>query len=474
MWSCTVKKALSGAVICLFLQALFSPKALAVVGRAEEFDPFEMQNVMDFQKKMTMEETDSQFGSARDVMNRISELENQQKQATGKEQVEAYNLEIEELKRQILNVPKPDRFTFELLSDAQYLSNSNGARPTEEKDDTVFDVGPTFLTDLSGKKTDLRFELNGGKQWNVEFPEKDFWKAEERLRYRRNYFKKITVAANSRIARTSNKTVEIDDNKIRWDSTQNNTLNYAFSKKLSLNMDTTLSKRLFMQEAFDQDSGWEATFAPSAFWNIRPKSRLSLGYSFGVSRNWTKSSDANSQNINLGYFGQVTRKSSASLNVAYSRQNSYKTNEISRTYTVGVGYIWQATAKSQLTAQVIRSLQNTTSDLVSGTAEDGVVTRKDSYFTNDSISVSLNTRLTRKINIGLTQNISWTRTKTTGDEDADARTQQQSFPTTATLTYLIARWITFNLNYSFNVRTGDEKGDNQKAHTTIGTLRMIF
>ena len=106
-----------------------------------------------------------------------------------------------------------------------------------EKGDSVFNVDSSILLDLSGKKTDFRFDLVYKRQWNIVFSEKDEAQMEERLRFRRKYFKKVSASSNSRIARHNSKSIEIDENKIRWDLDNQLSINFPFSRKLSLNAD---------------------------------------------------------------------------------------------------------------------------------------------------------------------------------------------------------------------------------------------
>jgi len=447
----------------------------AVVGQAEEFDRFEWDNLETFQDSLIEEERMQVFDED-SSMQELLRLESKKLKEKGAEEGSAeYVAEMEEIKRQLLNIPEPDRIGFELNGSWDYDTNQARAVPRQEKGDTNFNLSPTVRFDLSGKKTDLRFDVSGGKFWSIHFPTQDMYLVEERLRFRRNFFKKTSVSANSRLARTETQTIEIDSNKIRWDQQQDLVVNYAFSPKLSLNMETNFIKRYFSQEAFDQDSGWQETFAPSAFWNVTPKSRISLGYNYGISRNRDASGNANSQKISLAYFGKITRKSSASLDLSYSHQDLFKVNSTSNTYTAGVGYIWQATPKSQITIQAIRSLQNSTSELVSGTVDDdSAVSKTDTYFSNDSLTLSLNTRLTSKISINTTINGSHVRTETHSNQDEDAETRSFTFPFSADVTYAIARWVAMTFGYQFNFRTGNEKTDTFRAHTWNATLRLLF
>jgi len=456
------------------------PRAYAVVGQAEDYDQFKWEDLKEFQNNLIRDQSTTQ-SRPEEMMDQMKRLEIQKDTAATPDEQEVVSEQLEMLKAQLLHVPKPKRFGLEMSGDWKYETNSIRALPRYEKDDSTLNSDTTLRTDLSGRKTDLRFELNGGKLWSVEFPEKDMWKAEARLRFRRKYFRKVAHSSNLRLARTNTKTVDYDYDKVRWDGQWQNSYNYPFSPKLSLNMDTDYSRRMFLQEAFHKDGGWQSALSPSGFWNFTPKTRISFGYNLGVSRNLKKEGDANSHNFSLGYFGKMTRKSSASVNLAYSRQVPLKQDSTTNTYTVGLGYVWQFTGKTQAAVQLMRSLQNTTSVLTSGTADsvDNTTSKQTTWFTNDSISVSLNSRLTRKMNVTLTSNLSFVRTKMSKDqktqaeeESFDPETAQMTFPQSVSISYLLARWVTLTCGYQFEYRQGDEHADMYRNHAYSAAARI--
>lgn len=443
----------------MLFMVTYNPFALAVVGQAEKFDPFQQERLELYQEKILAEE---------------KAVTMQHLQAQGGVVSDEFDAELDALKESLLRLPKKDLIKFGV--DGKYTFNSNVKRdrPTQAKSDSIFDLGGFVEFDLSGKKTDLRFELNGAKQWNIEFSNSDFWKVEERIRYRRKYFRKLQHSFQSALSRHSERTVEIDSKKVRYDSNQNTILNYAFSKKLSMNLDLNADKRLFTTEAFDQDSNWGIQAAPSLFYRITPKSRFGLGYVFGASRIRSKTGDTNSHEIKLNYFGSVTRKSSLSFDLSYSHQTprSLDTESIN-TYKIGAGYIWQMTPKTQITLQAIRSLQNSTSNSVAGGDENATV-KTDSYFLNDSLNVSVNSRINRKLTAIFKTGITHFRNKVskTGDEETEGR--QWTFPTSLTVNYLIKRWMTLRFDYTFAYRTGNEKSDTYRNHILTTALNMVF
>jgi hypothetical protein len=302
---------------------------------------------------------------------------------------------------------------------------------------------------------------------------------EERLRYRRRYFRKIMHSVQSRVSRHNMKTIEIDSKKIRWDSHQNNIFNYAFSRKLSLNLEGNASNRWFVGEPFDQDSMREILLAPAAFWTPTPKSRINLGYTFGANRIRTKVGNANSHEVHAGYFGSVTRKSSVSLDLSYSHQvpKAFETPKVNA-FKMGLGYIWQLTAKTQMLTQIFREYQNSTSNSVPTVAlEEGqeeASTKNDVHFINDSFSVSFNSRLHPKLTGVLDFNVSHVRTEAPEQGDVSIENRQFTFPTSLTLNYYMRRYLVFRFRYTFTYRTGDEKLDSYKAHTLMSGVNAVF
>lgn len=465
-----------GAVV--FLWMVVPKNSYAVVGQAERFDEFREEELNEFHESVLREERKAggeEVADETDIAEELFMKEELLRAAQGEEK-QMIEAEIENLKRELLVFPKKDRFKVELTGTHLYDNNINRNNLRQEKGDSVFTAGATGLFDISGRKTDLRYEAAITRQWNYEFSTKDSWQVENRLRYRRKYFKKLQHSLNAKLTRDNTKTVEIDNNKIRWDSNNQTSFNYALSRKFSANLDLSNTKRLFRQEAFDQDSSWQATAAGAMFWNMTQKSRLSGGYSFGASRARTKSGDSNAHNLKLGYFGQVTRKSSASLDLAYTHQTPRsKDTAISDTVTTGVGFIYQLTPKTQTTIQFTRAMQNTTTNLVSG-EEDGenVTSKTDTHFVNDNLNLALNTTLLRTISLNLTLSGSHTQTKTFKDGDKDSETRQFQFPLSTQVSYNISRWASLVVQYTFTYRMGNEKADKYRAHTLQTNLRLIF
>lgn len=446
---------------------IMAGQAWAIVGQAEQYEEFKQEDLDEFQRNLNMEEQQRQMTSL--------QMHSNLAKASG-QKTEEFDRALQDLKSQLLQIPSRRRIRFEANGKYQFDSNiTRGFHPLE-KDDSLFDTDGTVLFDLSGKKTDLRWELNSGKHWSWELPEGDFWAAEERLRYRRKYIKKLQHSAQSRIARNSSKTVEINADKIRWDSVQITAMNYPVSPKLSFNMDLNSNMRTFTQEAFDQDSSWEFNTAPNAFWNFTPKTRISGGYKLGVNRIRTKSGNSDSHELHAGYFGRITRKSSTSLDVAFTHQKPRSRDTATvNTWTTGVGYIWQMTPKTQMTVQLIRSQQNSTSDLVSGSLDaENTTVKNDSHFTNNGLTLSLNTRLSTRFTSIFSLNASHSQTSVLKDGQKDSETTQYLFPLGWTGTYFIRRWISLTLGYTFTYRTGYEHADHFKSHLLQTAVRILI
>lgn len=475
-----IRRGILLTVALFLLNALNPGPVLAVVGQAEKYDDFEQQKLDEFHYNLTHEEQQKEQAKADDMVETLKQKTKEVKKAKAEEK-EILSEEIENLKKQLLQLPKRDRFKMEFDGQQTYDSNINRQVLHEgENNDSIFDASAITLFDLSGKKTDLRFDFSGQKQWNIEYPEKDFWGAQETLRYRRKYFRKVTQAAQSRISRQNSKTVEINSEKVRWSSTQSSISNVAFSRKFSFNSDTSLTHTVFPQEAFDQDSSWESSTAPSFFWQPSSKSRISAGYTVGQNRVRTKVGNSVAHEVHIGYFGQVSRKSSTSIDLSAGYQDPReKSTAAVKTFNTGIGYIWQITPKSQLTVQLLRSIQNSTSNAVgtdtdAAAGNDTQVTKTDAYFTNNSATFALNTRLNSRVKAVLSWNVFVSKSHTEQSGESDADTKQWGFPVSLTLTYFVKRWVTITSGYTYSYRLGNEKTDRNLAHTWKNQVHFSF
>ncbi|MSR77242.1 MAG: DUF560 domain-containing protein [Candidatus Omnitrophica bacterium] len=481
-----VKRCLRMPLWAFILLAILPKEGFSVVGKAERYDEFEQEKLNQFHHQLILEEASSQEKKNRDKqMEKIlSEQQKLKNDSKDQEAARAITEGLEQMKIELLSLPQRDRFQFEAKGSYKYNSNTSRKQLNREKDDSLFDTRSGMNIDLSGKKTDLRFSLDGGKQWHATNPKTDMHEVHESLNYRRKYFKKIAHSLQTKMGRVDQKTPEVNKDKLRWDFGANSAYHFPISSKLSTNTSFGFDKRLFPQEAFDQDSSWQATSSPSLFWNFTPKSRVSLGYQAGTNVIRSKAGNTNDHSVHLGYFGQVTKKSSTSLDLSAGKQVPKSLEAgTTKTFNAGLGYIWQWTGKTQLTFQLIRSLQNTTVELVSGGVSKGEneTSKQDIYFTNDSFSVSLNSRLSRKLTARSTASITHFKNKThqsgslANDNDLkDNETMQVTVPFQADLTYEITRHATINLGYTFGYRMADEKPDAYRVHELDTSLRLTI
>ncbi len=456
----------------------FSGPAYAVVGQAEQYDFFESEKLSDFHDSIVNQEQRRQVEAADTLRAQLQERNADLRKADGEDKDEL-SQEIDAMKKQLLQLPKRDRFKVEIIGNQQFDTNANRSPLNSEKNDSVLDVAGKMLFDLSGRKTDLRWEVGGGKQWSIEFPEKDTKQFQEILRFRRKFFRKISQSTQSRIVRQSSKTVEINNEKVRYDSSNSTALNYAISPKFSMNNDISMSQHIYRQEAFDQDSSWEVGYAPSVFWNLTPKSRVNLGYKIGQNRVRTKVGNAVAHEIHGGYFGRITRKSSASIDLGFSHQSPREASTASvNGVTAGVGYIWQMTPKTQILVQYINSWQNSTSKstegLDSAATNETQVAKTQTRFHNSSLTVSANARLNRKLTAVLTFNPYFFSTHTAGSAETDSDAHQIGIPASISVTYFVRRWLILTSSYTFTYRTGDEYGDKSRDHLIKNSARLTF
>lgn len=464
------------SLICLGVSSL-PQSAYAVVGQAEEYDYFEQQKLNEFHENLVNEEQQKQFAQADAMRDQLKQASANLKSSDESEK-QALDAEIENLKKELLTLPKRDRFQLEIVGSQTFDSNANRAPINSEKNDSMFDSGANIVFDLSGKKTDLRADTGIVKEWSVEFPEKDTIQYQETIRYRRRYFRKISQSSQSRFLRHNSKTVEIDSEKVRYDSSQNTSFNYTMTPRFSINNDFNMTHRYFPQEAFDQDSSFEVGAAPSLFWNVTPKSRFSLGYRLAGNRIRTKTGDTNSHEIHAGYFGRITKKSSTSIDLAFQHQIPKSQGGATiNGVTSGLGYIWQMTPKTQFLIQYITSYQNSTSNATSGidaaATADTPVTKTSTRFLNNSVSLSLNARLNRKLTAVLNLNPYFTLNYNDAP-GSDPKSASYGLPVSIGLTYIVKRWLTLNTGYTFSYRTGDEHADRSRVNTWKNSARLVF
>ncbi|MBN1688684.1 MAG: hypothetical protein JW893_06250, partial [Candidatus Omnitrophica bacterium] len=249
-----LKRISTSIFVTAFLISLMGIRsAWAVVGMAEGLDEFQRIDLEVFQDNLIHEEKREQLDEADNLAATLKKKEKELGELDESDR-DFLTLEVEYLRQQLLELPKRDRFRVEANGTYVYDSNIARRQLRSEKGDSLFTSNGTGVIDLSGKKTDFEYEISGGKQWNIVYSEQDDWQIENRLRYRRKMFTKIEHSWQGAVRKHNSKTIEIDNNKVRWDFSTASAWNYRFSPKLSLNADYSVNKRLFRQEAFDQDS----------------------------------------------------------------------------------------------------------------------------------------------------------------------------------------------------------------------------
>jgi len=311
-------KCLTVVIIIVIISGfiLLPVTALAVVGNAEGFDRFTVEDLEDFHRFLLTEE--KKYGEGKKNLKKYEQLMERYRKLKEKGKSDVDQEQLKLLKKEILSPPDRDRIQIQLGGDYTYQMNVERSSG-QTKGDSIYTLRTNVNFDVSGRKTNLQLESFFGKEWNYRFSEKDFFEMGERIRFRRPYFKKTNQTIQLNATRNSSKTSEIDASKVRWDLTARKTLNIPITRRLAINGEADFTKRLFIQEAFDQDSEWQVVFSPSLFWNATPKVRFSAGYTYGASRIRTKTGDTNSHTLDLAYFGRVTRKSS--LSFTFSRQH---------------------------------------------------------------------------------------------------------------------------------------------------------
>ncbi len=84
----------------IFILAGVSRQALAVVGYAERYDPFDEENLELFHDELVAGESESRQPDALDTFETVT--------FSSEEQEQAYNEQVKDMKEQLLNIPKRD------------------------------------------------------------------------------------------------------------------------------------------------------------------------------------------------------------------------------------------------------------------------------------------------------------------------------------------------------------------------------
>jgi len=175
------------------------PSSQAIVGQAEKFDVVEEEDLSEFHEKLISEEKASQR-SALEAMIKEMEEEQEEELQEGEEDEDGdgdgdgegeegegeeepdeeleevsreVDEELEELKKLLLGIQKKKRFRAGATGVYNYDSNFARQIPRHEEGDAKFNYEGFVEVDLSKKKTDIRFEVRGGKQYSLKNPNSD-------------------------------------------------------------------------------------------------------------------------------------------------------------------------------------------------------------------------------------------------------------------------------------------------------------
>lgn len=384
--------------------------------------------------------------------------------------------EVKELKKELLRFPKKKRFRFGGDFDMTHDTNPSGAAIRHEKDDTVFNLNPFTVFDLSGRRTDLRFEFRESHKYNVKRsgdPGNDTISQEGRIRFGRKVIRKTTLSLNDRLSRASSRVQGIDDGtKVTWTNSHRAGLSYEYNPKLTLNFETNYTSTYFPHENFDQDSSYAFSLDPNLLFRPTKKTQITLGYQWNLSRIHTKASNVTTHIFRMGYSGKISPKSSVSADFSWTLQNPDSAQASnSNQYSSSVGYIWQATRKTSIRLSYSNSYQHSLSDSISGAA----LLKTSTKTISDTLSLSTRLRLHRKINTEFSFNGSHSHSQTKKTGSGNAKTQTWTLPFQIAIDYDFARWIRLRLSYTFRHRLGDEpKTDETRQHTWLVSTNVAF
>lgn len=380
--------------------------------------------------------------------------------------------QLKALQEELLRFPKKDRFKFGQDTHYTYDTNPNRLPIHQDKEDSTFRINPFAEVDLSGLKTDLRFEYRWNRQYNVKIPASDSFSQEGNLRFSRRILPKTTLSLNSRLTRNSVRSSGKDNKKVSWDMSQRATLNYELNRKINLNLEANYGRTDFINEDFDETSNYNFSLDPNLSLQLTPKSKITLGYRWRFTRIPTESSDATSHEFRAGYSGRLSPKSTISADVAWTRQNPDSAQAAkSDQFRSSFGYVWQATPKTSIRTLYSNSLEHSISDSISNRA----LLKKTTHTGSDTLSFSIRVRLHRKLSTEFSFNGTHNRTRTRETGKDNVRTRQFTFPFQFAMDLDLFRWLRMRLTYTYRHRIGDEhKTDQFRAHTFFVGANAAF
>jgi hypothetical protein len=347
--------------------------------------------------------------------------------------------------------------------DMTYDSNPNRLPIHHVEGDTLFNVRPFGQLNLGGRKTDARLEVSVQRLYHAKVAEDDSFALEGRFRFGRKIAKKTMVSLNDRLTMGMTREPGMDDNSLSLDEFHRQAINYIVTPKVSINVESIYGRNDFQHENFDQNASITYRLEPSLFFQITPKTRFSLGYSWGFNRARTKASDQDINEIRFGYFGQLTGKSSLSTNVTYQHGDPMAAEAAkSDSLITSFNYIWQATSKLTVRSLYSHAYSTNSSDQPGV----GFFANTGTYNNSDTLSLSLRLRALRKLTPELSFNGIHTREHTHFNGTKSAERRRWLFPVQIAIDYQLARWIRLRFAYTFTYQVGDErKFDEFRAHT---------
>jgi len=371
--------------------------------------------------------------------------------------------ELKGYQKELLRFPQKDRFKFGQDTHYTYDTNISRLQIQREEGDSVFKINPFAQVNLSGQKTDLRFEYRWDRVYNAKIPASDTFNQEGTVRFARKILPKTDLSLNSRLNRSSVRSAGNDNKKIGWDNAHRTTFNYEYNPKLNLNFETNYLRTDFPDEKFDETSNYSFYLDPNFSLKLTSKSKMTLGYRWNFTRIPTESSDATTHEFRTGYSGRLTPKSTVSADFVYSLEDP-DSAQASRSDQVrsSLGYVWQATKKTSLRTLYSNSFKHSLSDSVSGSN----LLKKTTRTASDTLSFSVRVKLHRKLSTEFSFNGSHSRTKTRETGADNTRSRTFTFPFQLAFDIDLAKWFRLRLAYTYRHRIGNEhKTDQHRAHT---------
>ncbi|MBI4115781.1 MAG: hypothetical protein HY447_04300 [Candidatus Omnitrophica bacterium] len=386
------------------------------------------------------------------------------------EDQEALREELQEIQKSLLRFPKKDRFRFG--GDFTYTYDTNASRRPvqQEEGDSLFTLQPFGQIDVGGRKTKLNFEFRQGRDYNAKRPENDIFFLEMRDRFARKFAKKISVSLNDRLRRQSQRVTEIDTKRVQWDYSNQATVTYQLSRKMVVNLGSSYTRQEFPHENFDQNGTYTYQLDPSVAFDVTPKTRVTLGYRWGITRDKTQGADNTTHEARLNYSGRITGKSSLTADVSLSAQDPHSggASEVN-SITENVGYIWQITPKTSIRTLYAHSNQLTETETVT----DTIPVKNRTFTRTDTLSFSVRFRAHRKITTEFSFDGQHTRTKTKNGATPKDLTRQIVYPFQVALDLDLTKWAKMRLTYTFRYQRADEEPSENRAHTWFVSTNIL-